>query len=381
MEKKTIFISDIHMNDARSLDEGKYRPYGWLNANKAIELASFLRKVADPAKIDEIVMLGDVIDTWVCPIDVKPQDTESILKSWQNKPIIDSLVDAIGKNIKVTYVIGNHDMLIDVEVLKKNIPGIIFIGYGEGMSPGIYRSGNLLGEHGNIFTMFNAPDRENSIFQNLPLGYFVSRIAASKIVDTGLNDIFESIVHDHEELEEMVKKTYRKANVSKAKDFLRKRETLPEIVIDTICALRGIKKEDMNKPMIVMPDNKKVSVQFVKEKYADLYRQWANKYGDDYAFQAFYAESGHLSFAANRLLDKMEVNIVLFGHTHIKKGKRGERENTIYANTGTWCDNPKKPFTYVESQKDLENKVHRIRLMKWNNGKMTQLKKEEIPLR
>jgi UDP-2,3-diacylglucosamine pyrophosphatase LpxH len=379
MEKKTIFISDIHMNDERSLVEGKYKPYGWLTATRAIELTSFLRKIADTSKVSEIVILGDIIDTWVCPFDIPPQNTESVLKAWQNKPIIDALVEIIGKNIKVTYVIGNHDMLIDVQILKQYIPGINFIGYGEGMTPGTYYSGRMHGEHGNAYAMFNAPDCENSFYQNLPLGYFISRIAASQLAEIELGKITDDVLPDHEELANIVGLAFKKSKISKAKDLQKKRETLPELVVDTICTLRGIKITDQDKTMIVMPDNTQVSILLVKEKYANLYRQWVEKYGQDYAFMAFYAEAGHLSHAANIIINRNEADIVLFGHTHIKKEKNEDRENTIYANTGTWCEYPKKPYTYVESQLDLNEKTHQIRLMKWMNGKVRQIKKMSIP--
>jgi metallophosphoesterase superfamily enzyme len=60
---KTIFISDIHLGDQRSW-EAKPHPYCWFmdNINK---LALFLTEIRKDASVKELVILGDLFDTWI----------------------------------------------------------------------------------------------------------------------------------------------------------------------------------------------------------------------------------------------------------------------------------------------------------------------------
>jgi hypothetical protein len=73
--------------------------------------------------------------------------------------------------------------------ISKSQQGIIFGGtkiWNAGMS--IYRSSRLLAEHGSAHAMFNAPDPVNNPGSRLPLGYFISRVLATKTYNTGHQD-------------------------------------------------------------------------------------------------------------------------------------------------------------------------------------------------
>jgi hypothetical protein len=92
------------------------------------------------------------------------------------------------KDIKVTYVVGNHDMLSFKEDNKREIqhafPGMNIISDSPGM--GAYNKDNVIwAEHGHRYTMFNAPDTWSHPGSHLPLGYFVSRLAASNSQNNG----------------------------------------------------------------------------------------------------------------------------------------------------------------------------------------------------
>ena len=76
-----------------------------------------------------------------------------------------------------------------------------------------------------------------------------------------------------------------------------------------------------------------------------------------------------------------DVDVIIFGHSHDWKLDKDSWfvEDRIYANCGTWCDD-EKSCTFVETQKDYDNRVHMVRVMDWNEGNVSILKEKELPL-
>ena len=127
------------------------------------------------------------MDDWVYPVDMVPPSLESIVKSPINKKIVQALKKICkNKNIKALYLPGNHDMGVNIELIEKNFPGMIF--GGTALYDSVYRSSRLRAEHGSAYAMFNAPDATNSPGARLPLGYFISRVVATKSRNTGSTD-------------------------------------------------------------------------------------------------------------------------------------------------------------------------------------------------
>jgi len=48
----------------------------------------------------------------------------------------------------------------------------------------------------------------------------------------------------------------------------------------------------------------------------------------------------------------------------------------IYANCGTWCDSPGKPWTYVEVETRREKKERVVRVLSWTGKKPGETLKE-----
>ncbi len=357
MEKKRVFLSDLHMNDERSLryPDAEHH-YGWLTAEEAAAIASFLSYVGNCDDVSEVILLGDVVDTWVCPVNLPPQTFEGIFTAQQNLGVVKQLNRLISSGIKVTYVIGNHDLLLTDEILQQYIPGISFICDKDTLL-GYYGVGTLRGEHGNKYAMFNAPDADNGMPTKLPLGYFISRIAATKVARVKEN------IHAFADSQHGLLTRDDKMS-------------LPESVVDLVLIYSDV---DENDP-IIMPDGTAVTAKQVKEKYAALYRQWVEKYGPEKAFQAALAELGLLGYAADELSKEKNLKVVLFGHTHIEKIEEEPLflPQHIYANTGTWCESPKHPFSYVETQLDEKNKWQYVRLMNWTNNNPVAVGEKKI---
>jgi UDP-2,3-diacylglucosamine pyrophosphatase LpxH len=349
---KYIFISDLHMNDERSLSAS--RPYGWLSENLAQNVANFLDYIYNRNDIDELVLLGDTLNTWVCPINVHPQNFDSILSAKQNQCIVEAFNKIIlKKRTKVNYVIGNHDMLVTQDILSNYMPGINFI--GDISHKGAFIDGRIRGEHGNQYAMFNAPDFKESLYKGLPLGYFISRIAATKGNFLPLSNII-------------------KDNLKADKNTF-----IPELVIDVVLKECGLTEEDE----IKLPDNSIVKISVVKEKYADMNENWVREKGPESALEALIAEIGIMDLPAFRLCIN-DINIVLFGHTHIEElSKNKIGGNYIYANTGTWCEEnndekTQKPQSYVEIETDeITNQIY-VRLYHWENNNPVLFKHESL---
>ncbi|MCX5880655.1 MAG: metallophosphoesterase, partial [Deltaproteobacteria bacterium] len=109
---RLIFISDLHMNVNAN--------YSWL-VDHADDLAQFLNQVNARDDVAELVILGDLLDDWVSPVKDSPQTFADILAASNNAGIVAALQAVCrNPNIKVTFVVGNHDML-SFEDLNKAI--------------------------------------------------------------------------------------------------------------------------------------------------------------------------------------------------------------------------------------------------------------------
>src|SRR5208283_2984748 len=197
---KRIFISDIHMGDKRSTDDPNH--YGWFKNNVNL-LANFLNDQLNATDVKELVILGDLFDEWVIPIEDNPlTNFADICSNPVNKPVIDRLKTlATNPDIKLSYVTGNHDMGMDTAgiaankefIEKTTFPGIRYI--CNSYEPwGVCNVGILAAEHGNHYCLFNAPDKLTAKNTFLPIGYFISRIVAHKVKNTGNPEDYHDII-------------------------------------------------------------------------------------------------------------------------------------------------------------------------------------------
>ena len=119
-----IFISDLHLGDGSRTDD----------FNRDKELLKFLEFVGNEAS--ELIIVGDLFELWQANMD-------KIL--FRHNEVVNKLL-SLKNNIKVTYVIGNHDY----------IPFIKFINSGVGISLE-YRDveNGIIAEHGHKYDIFN----------------------------------------------------------------------------------------------------------------------------------------------------------------------------------------------------------------------------------
>jgi len=66
MGGKRIYISDIHMNAGKGFQAAKGKhSYEWLGPDEAKRFAAFLNYINDPDTVQEVIIIGDLLDDWV----------------------------------------------------------------------------------------------------------------------------------------------------------------------------------------------------------------------------------------------------------------------------------------------------------------------------
>lgn len=361
-EKKRIYISDVHINAGRSLKlpKDKY-PYEWFGKKEAKRFAEFLKYINNPSEVKEVVFIGDLMDDWIYPVHDVPPTFQEIVDSPINKDIVQQLKNLSSNNeIIVIYLPGNHDMSVTREFIQSNFPGMIFGGSARYNS--VYRTGRLRAEHGSAHAMFNAPDPINNPGERLPLGYFISRIVATREYETGISKRHYWTYAD--DLLETLGPQKLAASVFEA---LLEEANLSENVSISMPSRGG--------------EEVKITAREVKEKYSDLYGQWKDYYGFGAAFKAIMAETGHLGHMADKLCKKSDTNVVIFGHSHNWDLDKDSWfvDDRIYANCGAWCDDD-KPCTFVETQKDSKKRTRIVRVIDWNDGEVKKLGEQKVSL-
>jgi len=343
--RKVVFISDVHMGAGKKPKAGKHS-YDWLSKKEADSLAKLVLLLKDSGDVAEVVLLGDMIDDWVCPVDEKPPSYGEILSAEVNTLLVKRLRE-LSDSKKVIYMPGNHDMGVKANTIKEAFPNMKYGGSAQHCSR--YINGRVHAEHGCAYTMFNAPDPLNDPRQQLPLGYFISRMVATMEANTGTGER-----HYWKYLD----------------DFLESLgpQRLAASVFEAVQEDAGL-PDDFHFQM----NNRKLDAQSVKSRYSGLYDQWVELHGPGRAMNAVIGEF-YLGRIADRIAKKGNAKIIVLGHSHNSTVDKDSLfvEDRIYANCGTWCDS-NKPSTYVEVEKTA--KQYLVRTMKWD-GKSASTDKE-----
>ncbi len=181
---KIVVMSDIHLGiDDNYTETLKNRPL----------IIEFLQRLQSTADVRELVIDGDFLDEWFLPVYYPSYtDERQFYKDVManNQSVIDELNNVIDSGIKLVYVIGNHDMTLEADVLQEAIPNIVQARDAEGL--GTYYTGDrneIAIEHGHRYDVFSAPDTVSNaeLCGNddtiLPAGYFYARYAATWVLE------------------------------------------------------------------------------------------------------------------------------------------------------------------------------------------------------
>ena len=347
---KLVFISDLHMNVDGS--------YSWL-VKHAVDLARFLNDVNSRDDVAELIILGDLLDDWVSPVKYTPQTFADILAANYNNGVVPALQEVCrNPDIAVTYVVGNHDMLSfmseNKEVIANTFPGMTIISDSPGL--GAYTRDDIIwAEHGHRYTLFNAPDTWSHAGGDLPLGYFISRLAASKSLTSGkvytTPDLLDLFVKSPAEVNKYLQEGGYEGEAGNVID-----NAFIIAVFNAIALWAGFWPWDKFTMEDLDDFASDPSVEEIAFLYDTIFSGWPSRQNIVDHYEAVLNDLGHLNSAANLLFEMPDrikdlypftPRVVLFGHTHQAAFQyHSGQVETIYANTGTWIDS--KPMTWVE---------------------------------
>lgn len=312
---KTIIVSDVHMSDEN-------QQYAWFTKECIAPFYHFLSTILGDTSNSEVVLLGDIFDTWLYPVDIVPLTYGEIIRKYSS--ITDLFKNS--QNKKTYYICGNHDITItqkDLEIL-----GIELISYEDFNKS--HSSWHL--EHGNAVDLFNAPDISGSPLAGLPLGYYITRLAASASEKSNRNiknDLYEWLI------ENMQKVNFDDDSI------------IISGIIDFLALRAGI---DPDTTLIRFSDSSidnKYYVKDIKQHYSKLIPNWYKLDPHNILNSALAGIlNDGLDWYANLMQQKREnssYQYIIFGHTHYGK------VSNKYINDGCWCCSPNNfNPTYIE---------------------------------
>jgi len=388
---KRIFISDIHMGDSRGLKQGNgVHRYCWfydgrqathVTENRPEMLTTFLKQhCLDDGNVQEVVVIRDLLDQWVCPVDYDPTDPagpmpplgqqfKNIASAQHNVGVTEALRKLASEG-RLKYLPGNHDMLADKKTMAGIFPGLDYIDPlpgEEGHS--VYKTPDgIWAEHGHWYGLFNAPypRRFGQGFSNsiLPLGFFMTRVIAEEALNTGNRVKPAHVFWDW--LKEISGKG-RRRNID---------AILMELLTVFVENYGGNHADILCNGTGEIPGS--VSWNDVRQRYRRIYNEWSGTHHHNVEpMDAIACDAGSLWYPARKTLfehDK-DVKIVIFGHTHgcelvpVVPANPGPADppwqvRPLYANTGAWAYDVEQ-CTFVETEFDPKRRRHFVRRMKW----------------
>ena len=298
--------------------------------------------------IQELILLGDIFDSWTYPPDRRPPTFTDFLNAnpnifGENGKLSQALTALQGN---VTYVNGNHDIEITEHDLHqipnssnykiKYSPEIIYyVQTAEGKK--------IAFTHGHIFTMFNAPYLDSEI-SPLPLGYFINRSVAYMLNNSlkpgeTVADLQGQGAPNSIDLRELV--SYVEAAITSGS------MGLANLVLDFIMTVTGIPEHEP----ILLPNGHTTTMAQAKELYGNLRDKWVSDYGISATAKSALADldGTYIAWFAQRSALMSDSDLIVLGHTHTPK--LGITNGFVnYANNGFECpsspDIPRQGVTF-----------------------------------
>lgn len=314
--QKTTVVSDIHISNGAN--------YSWFLPPCPERFTAMLNKVANDADVAELILLGDLFDLWVYPVDVVPWSVSKIAAA---NPSVTTALQQCVKNIpNVYYMIGNHDM----EVVASDLQPFSIGGrYIQLITPdwynGKYQNVRHL-EHGNAVDMFNAPDDAPDTIGGYPLGFFITRLVATAADQPALWQGLTNLVQSHGA-------TYKAMGPATVEV-----PSIGSFFVESIITFLQLnaKVGDDTPIRFREPElDNKYTVGDVKTHYGSLFITWLKRYPNPEEFVdsmlTGLLPDGLNWYARNLLSVQTPPKVIAMGHTHHALVQGG------YDNDGCWC--------------------------------------------
>src|ERR1039458_2855943 len=163
-QQRTVVMSDIHIGNGAA--------YSWFLPPYPDEVSAMFNQVANDSNVEELVLLGDLFDLWLYPLDVVPWTVAQIVEKYPS--ITQALRQCVHNKPHVYYMTGNHDMgvgIADLEPFSAGGNGIHLV------TPDWYNAkyqNQRHLEHGHGVDMFNAQDKSRDTIGGYSLGFFIT---------------------------------------------------------------------------------------------------------------------------------------------------------------------------------------------------------------
>lgn len=367
-----VCISDIHLGDKRSVDRG----YCWFNKNETA-LENLLDLIISSPQVRQLVILGDLFDEWVVPYRISPFDASAGVSnsrdyflSIANAPVNIGIVNklraiALSGAVQLIYIPGNHDMLLTEAIIQEIIPGIIWAGDSPGL--GHYSPlTEIIMEHGHRYDFFNCPQPLANQGHILPPGYFVSRLDAEGLMESG-NHKLKDTESGNGSVEFL-------AAWTAAYEYLKIHYSLTVAADSANILMGGI--DNFTTPF---------SFNGARDMYsANIENVWPSTQIANAlpvtmpVLMAILGGSVDLSFTAAyeymQSQSPKKYKIVAFGHTHnpmLKVYPAGKNYTGIYANTGSWVNaelssKPVRTFLVIKPAEWTGSDIDVVSLFQYN---------------
>ena len=345
---KIVVMSDVHLG---IIDE-----YSETRANLPY-LMQFLKRLENTKDVRELVIAGDFLDEWFLPVYYPSHSDE--VKFYKdvianNQSIVDEFNKVMDSGIKLVYVPGNHDMLLESKVLQEAMPNIEQARDVNGL--GTYYTGDreeIAVEHGHRYDVFSAPDsvtnaelcgNDDTI---LPAGYFYARYAATWVLE-GHPSVKKDLpvvttVPDKSDVDQYGAYIYYSV-LSKISQRMTPNEAPDEKIFDMHIA--GF--DDAYTYLDFYPSQQADGTISAPVLFKNIQRTWderqklnAISIPNTFIDAVSGAVDGEYYFNQAKVqhIDNKDenVDVVVFGHTHVPV-YRDLGDGSYYINDGTWID-------------------------------------------
>lgn len=327
-----VIVSDVHLGSEAAV-AGPH-PYGWLTPQMGDSLAEFLRSPT-VLEADQLIIAGDLLDLWVCPVDVRPPSAFDVIDAGQNVEVVRAIrevASARTRRRQVIYIPGNHDMDVTPAAASAVHPAIVFGKH--------FDDAGLRVRHGHEGCLFNGPDPQGRRF---PIGYWLTRMAATGVArGAALVNL---------DLWTILKNS---AEVDRVADG----KSLALAVWDVVAAASGVSQDEW----CVLPNGSRCQLQFARSQYEHLAEEWA-------AARGSYATAVQCEWDPWYDLPVGPPRLHVSGHSHRNEVASGPYG--AYLNTGCWCG-PEQTYAQVTTAMGINHDVISGALFRWDGSRSEQ---------
>lgn len=366
--QRIVVISDIHLG----VDDA----FGETVKNKAL-LTDFLRRAA-ASDIDELVIAGDFLDEWFLPATYAPHtESRAFYRRVRenNAQVFTAFQELMTSGTTLTYVPGNHDMLLDEKTLNELLPGIEQSRDADGL--GMHRTGarsEITIEHGHRYDAGAAPDSlsnrgAGAQVSILPVGYFVTRIIA-----TAVSEGKSALPKPMPQFPKPTGRTDGELDVYAYREFWSRLMASSPIQASMDDAIFHAEFGGYDDPVSLrdLVPTGRLDGSMARPLYQDLPQRWEDIQAVNGVVRTNPFSSAITAAFNHGFLDQQahtqhfemapQNDVVVFGHSHVPLVDHfvdAQGRTKTYANSGTWIDHnllgPTGTFVVIDSSTESTN--------------------------